>query len=144
MEAVHRFARDSARTPMQWNSSENAGFSTNEPWLPVYDDYAAYNVAAVMEDADSVLNWDIKLSHIRAEHEELVAGDYQELFHDSEQIFAYTRSFGGKTATVLINLSGTAASYDAACIEGAELLIGTNGSNEKGRLAPYEAVIYSS
>ena len=144
MEAVHRFARDSARTPMQWNSSENAGFTTNEPWLPVYDDYAAYNVAAEMEDADSVLNWYIKLSHIRAEHEELVAGDYQELFHDSEQIFAYTRSFGGKTATVLINLSGTAASYDAACIEGAELLIGTNGSNEKGRLAPYEAVIYSS
>ena len=144
MEAVHRFARDSARTPMQWNSSENAGFSTNEPWLPVYDDYAAYNVAAEMEDEDSVLNWYIKLSRIRAEHEELVSGDYRELFHDNEQLFAYTRSTGGKTATVLINLSGTAASYDAACIEGAKLLIGTNGSNEKGKLAPYEAVIYET
>ncbi len=142
MEGVHHFARDSARTPMQWDDSENAGFTTGIPWLPVYDDYALYNVDSEMADTDSVLNWYMDLSGLRSAHEELVIGDYEELFHDDEQIFAYSREAGGKKAVILINFSTKEAVYDESCVEEAQLLLSTNENSEKGRLAPLEAVIY--
>ena len=142
MEGVHRFARDSARTPMQWDSSNQAGFTTGTPWLPVYDDYAVYNASAEAEDPDSVLNWYLALSRLRGEHGALTEGDYQELFHEDEKIFAYTRKNGEETVTVLINFSTEEASYDPACVENAELLLGSAGQSEKGLLSPLEAVIY--
>ena len=142
LEGVHNFSRDSGRTPVQWDASANAGFTTGTPWLPVYDDYETYNVASENEDENSVLNWYKTLAKLRSEHSELTAGDYEELFHDDEQIYAYTRTSKDGKVTVLINFSGEAASYDASCVENAELLLGTNGDSEKGTLAPYEAVIY--
>lgn len=142
MAGVHRFARDSARTPMQWDSSSQAGFTAGTPWLPVYEDYAVYNVASETEDPDSVLNWYIALANLRQEHTELMTGDYEEIFHDNEQIFAYIRESEAGKAIILINLSTAAASYDPACVENAELILGTNDKNEKGSLAPLEAVIY--
>ena len=142
MEGVHHFARDSARTPVQWDASENAGFTTGTPWLPVYDDYAVYNAAVEGEDPDSVLSWYITLARLRKEHPELAVGDYTELFHENEQIFAYTRESDAGKAIVLINLSTEPASYDPACVENAALLLGTNGTSEKGSLAPLEAVSY--
>ena len=143
MEGVHRFARDSARTPMQWNDSENAGFTTGTPWLPVYDDYKQFNVDSEMADADSILNWYISLSRLRSEHEELVAGDYTVLMPEDDQIFAYTREAGGKKAVILINFTTQEATYDASCVKGAELFLSTNKNSVKGTLAPLEAVIYS-
>ena len=144
MEGVHRFARDSARTPMQWNDSANAGFTTGTPWLPVYDDYRKYNVESEMADEDSVLNWYFTLSRLRGEQEELVVGDYQELMPDDEQIFAYSRESGDKKAIILINFTNREAVYDASCVEGAKLLLSTNGNSVKGKLAPLEAVIYQA
>ena len=144
MEGVHHFARDSARTPMQWDQSENAGFTEGTPWLPVYEDYSVYNVDSEMADPKSVLNWYLTLSRLRGGHEELVTGSYEELFHDDEQIFAYTREKDDKKAVILINFSAQEASYDDACIEGARLLLSTNENNVKGRLAPFEAAIYQA
>ena len=94
------------------------------------------------EDADSILQWYIKLAKLRASNSLLTGGDYEELFHDDEQIYAYTRSGQDGKITVLINFSGEEASYDASCVENAELLLGTNETTQKGTLAPYEAVIY--
>ena len=139
---VHRFARDSARTPMQWSSGENAGFTAGTPWLPVYEDYAVYNVETEKEDPESVLNWYITLAGLRREHSELMDGEYTELFHEHDQIFAYTRDNGDAKAVILINLSTEPAEYDPSCLENAILLLGTNGDSEAGRLAPLEAVIY--
>ena len=143
MEGVHRFARDSSRTPVQWDASENAGFTTGTPWLPIYDDYKDVNVAVEREDEDSILNWYIKLAEIRSEHHEFIDGDYKELFPDDEQIFAYTRESDSGKSVVLINLSTEQAEYDTSCIAGKELLIGTNGTTEEGKLEPLEAVIFS-
>ena len=142
MEGVHHFARDSARTPMQWDELEDAGFTSGTPWLPVYDDYKLYNVETEMTDPDSVLNWYIALSRLRSEHEELQTGGYEELFHDDEQIFAYSREDGDKKAVILINLSDQEADYDAACVEGASLLLSSDEDSMEGRLAPFEAAIY--
>ena len=129
---------------MQWDGTENAGFTTGTPWLPVYDDYAVYNVAAEAENPDSILNWYIALSRLRREHGALTEGDYTELFHEDEQIFAFTRENGEEKITVLINFSTEEADYDAGCVENAELLLGSAGESEKGVLKPLEAAIYAS
>ena len=142
MKGVHRFARDSSRTPMQWDASEHAGFTTGTPWLPVNDDYTTVNAASELADPDSVLNWYIALARLRKEHAELRKGDYSELFPESEQIFAYTRETEAAKAVILINFSAEPAAYDPACVENGELILGTHEANEKGILAPFEAVIY--
>ena len=142
MEAVHHFSRDNSRTPMQWDDSLNACFTSGEPWISLNEDYTTYNVKAEMSDPDSVLNWYIKLAKLRNEHDELIEGDYSELFHDDKQIFAYTRSNKNKTATILINMSDENASYDISCVDKGTLLLSTNSNNQKGLLAPYEAAIY--
>ncbi|MBQ1526808.1 MAG: alpha-glucosidase [Lachnospiraceae bacterium] len=142
MAGVHRFARDSARTPMQWDSSENAGFTAGKPWLPVYDDYAVCNVEEETADPGSVLNWYFSLVKLRNGHRELVDGSYEELFPEDEQIFAYVRENDEARAVVLINLSTESAAYDASCVAQGELLLGTEGESEKGLLKPLEAVIF--
>jgi alpha-glucosidase len=144
LAGVHRFARDSARTPMQWDGTRQAGFTTGEPWLPVYDDYADYNAAAERQDPDSVLNWYIALAALRGEHAELVEGSYEELFHEDERIVAFVRESGAGRAVVLINLSTEPARYDPSCVENAVQLLGTHGESEKGVLAPLEAVIFET
>ena len=142
MAAVQRFSRDNARTPVQWTDAENAGFTTGTPWLPVNDDYRTFNAASEEADPDSVLNWYITLSRLRKEHAELVDGTYEELFPEHEQVFAYIRENEEAKAVILINLSTEPAAYDAACVEGMELLVSSAGKAEKGQLAPLEAVIY--
>ena len=138
---MHRFARDSARTPMQWDRSENAGFTTGAPWLSVFEDYETYNVASEGEDPTSVLNWYKTLSSLRREHSELAEGSYQALFPEDEQIFAYIRENDSAKAVILINFSTEPAAYDASCLENAGLLLST-GTGEKGMLAPLEAAIF--
>lgn len=83
-----------------------------------------------------------KYSRRGGEHEELTEGSYEELFHDDEQIFAFTRTSEAGKATILVNFSTEEAQYDAACVENVELLLGSNGESVKGTLAPLEAVVY--
>ena len=144
MAAVHRFSRDNARTPLQWTDGENAGFTTGTPWIPVNGDYKTFNAASEKADPDSVLNWYITLAKLRSEHEELLDGDYRELFPEHEQIFAYERENETAKAVILINLTTEPAAYDPACLEGAELLLSSAKETEKGTLAPLEAVIYEA
>ena len=129
LAGVHRFARDSSRTPMQWDDTANAGFTAGTPWLPVSDDYAWVNAASEKNDPDSVLNWYISLAGLRREHPALTAGDYTELFPEDENIFAYTREADGEKAVILINFSTETVSYDPACLEGAELMLSSVGAN---------------
>jgi len=144
LAACNRFSRDNARTPMQWDASDNAGFTTGTPWLPVHPDYAQVNVAAEEADPDSVLNWYRKLAALRASRDELVAGSYEELLADSEQIYAYRRQGEDSVAVMLANLSDETATYDASLVEGMGLLAGTHGSTETGTLRPFEAVVFGS
>ena len=142
MAGVHRFARDSARTPMQWDNSDNAGFTAGKPWLPVSDDYDTVNVEAESSDPDSVLNLYLELVNLRSTHRELIDGSYGEILHEDEQIFAYVRENADSKAVVLINLSNENASYDPSIVEDAEPILCTGKDCDKGVLAPLEAVIY--
>ena len=142
LAGCNRFSRDNARTPMQWDASANAGFSAATPWLPVHDDYTQVNVEAESADPDSPLSWYRKLAALRAERDELVAGSFEELMADDEQVYAFRRQGEDHAAVVLANLSGEEASYDAALVADMKLLAGTHGSTEPGTLRPLEAVVF--
>ncbi len=142
--ACNRFSRDNARTPMQWNASANAGFSTAKPWLPVHDDYAQVNVEAETADPNSTLSWFRKLAALRAKREELTAGAYEELMATDEQVYAFRRQGEDSAAVVLANLSNKPTPYDAELVAGMELLAGTHGATETGTLLPFEAVVFGA
>ncbi|MBQ9316420.1 MAG: alpha-glucosidase [Atopobiaceae bacterium] len=144
LAACNRFSRDNARTPLQWDASANAGFTAGTPWLPVHDDYATVNVEAESADPESPLSWYRRLAELRACRSELVCGSYEELMATDEQVYAYRRQGEGAAAVVLANLSGEAAAYDAALVEGMELLVGTHGPTELGILRPLEAVVFGA
>jgi len=106
-------ARDNGRTPFQWSAEPNAGFTTGRPWLPVNPDHATVNREAEEKDANSVLNFVRRLIRIRKQYPALVYGDYSVLTHDSTPVFAYNRTLGDVTLSVLLNFSGKEQPFGA-------------------------------
>jgi alpha-glucosidase len=137
-----RFSRDNARTPMQWNDGDNAGFSTATPWLPVHDDYATCNVAAQVADTESPLCWYRRLADLRMSRPELVAGDWRELLADDNNIMAFERTLDGARTVTLANFSDEAVTYAASLVAGLSPLVGSKGDADPGILRPLEAVIF--
>ena len=101
------FSRDNARTPMQWDGSENAGFSRTgvKPWLPVHADFRELNAALEEADPDSVLHFYRKLAALRREREELISGSCRELLPEDEDIFCFERRLGDKCLLIAVNFS---------------------------------------
>lgn len=99
-------SRDNARTPMQWDNTEYAGFSTIRPWLQVNENYKeGINVSDQTEDAYSVLNFFKGMTKLRKEHLGLIYGDYRLLQEENEDIYAYTRTFGQECFLILLSFS---------------------------------------
>ena len=101
-------ARDGCRTPMQWDSSVNAGFSFGknvEPWLPVNDNYTSVNVADELADKDSILNFYRQLIKIRKKSEALCHGSWKTLIHYPYEHLAYTRQSADEKILIIINFS---------------------------------------
>ena len=142
LACVQRYSRDNARTPMQWSSEAHAGFTTGSPWLPVHDDFAEQNVQAEDADEGSALAWYRELADLRRSHVELIGGTWEELLSDSEQLFAFRRELGDTRAVTIVNWADEEATYDPALVEGLELLAGSLGAAEAGRLRPLEATVW--
>jgi len=99
-------ARDNARTPMQWNSSVNAGFSSGNPWIKVAKNYSEINVETQQQDPDSILNYYKKLLKLRrnSPYKKLIIyGDYQQLAPKHPYIYAYIRQLEERKILVLCN-----------------------------------------
>jgi alpha-glucosidase len=99
--------RDGERTPMQWDGSENAGFSKATPWLPVPPAYKTHNVAAESQQADSVLEFYKKILKLRHTNRALLDGSYTALNAKDQNVFSYLRSYKGETVLVALNMSGS-------------------------------------
>ena len=99
--------RDGERTPMQWNTSTNAGFSTATPWLPVDERYKSYNVETEKKDPNSILNHYRQLLALRHTNKALLDGKYIPLNEDDPNVISYLRSYKGENVLVVLNLSGT-------------------------------------
>lgn len=133
--------RDNCRTPMQWDSTENAGFSSVEPWIPVNPDYKEKNAEREVNDPGSVFSFYKEMIRLRLRSEHmpvLVYGDFRPV-ETEDSLFCYQRSYGGKTLTVAVNYSDREAEIPAAVNTSRVIL---NSLSSLGpRLQAYQAVV---
>ena len=102
---ILRKGRDNARTPMQWDATENAGFTDGAPWIGVSPNYPAVNVERAMADENSILHFYRRLIALRAGSETLKYGDFHMLLPDDPHVFTYERSLRGERVIVCCNFS---------------------------------------
>ena len=146
MGYLKRISRDNARTPMQWDDSKNAGFTTGTPWLKVNSNYPEVNAKAQVNDPDSVFSYYKKLIRLRHENEIIVYGDYELLEAESEETFIYKRTYENEHLMVLCNFTDHEVSVTDAVMEqipdGAAKLISNYADDMGQTLRPYEAKVY--
>ena len=124
LECLRYKSRDNARTPMQWDSSAGAGFTTGTPWIMVNPNYTSLNAAEQLARPDSVFHFYQALIRLRHTHEIIVYGSYDLLLPDDPQVYAYTRTLNGQKLLCVCNLTGRPASFALpAGFAGARLLI---------------------
>lgn len=99
--------RDGERTPMQWDESENAGFSKAEPWLPVPPTAKTHNVADEARDPESILSFYKNLLKLRHANEELLEGRYVPLDQNDQDVLSYLRVYKDQAVVVFLNMSGS-------------------------------------
>ena len=145
MESIYAKTRDNARTPMQWDNTEQAGFTTGKPWMKVNPNYTEINAAEQVDCEDSIFNYYRKLIQLRKELPVLTDGKFTMLDMDHDQIFAYLRDNGEDKLLVVCNFYGNTVDYAVSeKAEDLELLIGnyTEENMQTDVLRPYEARIY--
>ncbi|NFI05541.1 alpha-glucosidase [Clostridium botulinum] len=105
LKEIWAISRDNSRTPMQWNDSENAGFSNNKPWIDVNSNYKEINVESELKDPNSVLNFYKKMIDVKKNSETLSYGEYKLILDEDENIYSYMRILGDKKYMIICNLS---------------------------------------
>ncbi len=147
MESIYAKGRDNGRTPMQWDNSENAGFTTGTPWIAVNKNYNEINAKQCLEDENSVFHHYRKLIDIRKNNDTIIYGDYTLLCPEDKNIFAYTRELNGDKILVVCNFydKEVTFSFDGYFNHADILLSNYKDSStliERLSLRPYEAIMY--
>ena len=150
LELLRVVSRDNSRTPMQWDASPNAGFTTGQhTWLKVNPNYPAINVAQQEDDPDSILNFYRRLIRLRRDTPTLIYGHYELLMEDDPQVYAYLRHDDRHRFVVIANLTREAANFkhDDIALHHADLVLANHivDAHEPARqllLRPYEARVY--
>lgn len=157
MESIYAKGRDNARTPMQWDDTENAGFTTGTPWLGVNPNYTEINARSQLHDENSVFHYYKKLIQLRKENSIFVEGDFTLLLPEDENIFAYVREYEGRKLLVAANFTdkevecpllkewGVPVSEDGADKSrdnGVLLIHNYNDLPSRQKLRPYEAMMW--
>ncbi|KAK9452016.1 glycoside hydrolase superfamily [Limtongia smithiae] len=148
---LHKKGRDNSRTPVQWNSSDYAGFSAVQPWISVIDDYTTVNAAAQYEDPKSVYNYWSSVFKLRKSHKDLfVYGAFSLIDPTNEEIFAYERTYREQRALVVLSFSAKSVSwslpkhYDIG--EKSDVLLANYDDCSplvsKIEIRPFEAIVY--
>lgn len=140
MVGIAEMGRDNARTPMQWSTGPNAGFTTGTPWIDVNANFGVVNAVAERADPDSVFHHYRRLVALRHDDPVVALGDFTMLLPDHEHVYAFTRSFDGVTLTVLGNFSGS--SQDVSLADDPGELILSNYAAPAPPLRPWEARVY--
>lgn len=146
LEKMNLLSRDNGRTPMQWDASENSGFSKETPWLPVNKNHKTVNVATQEEDTNSVLHHFRKMVALRKHHLTLVYGTYTLLQKEHKTVYAYTRTLDDEKMLILLNFSEEKSSFKfSSSLENASTLINNYYEvaiqKETIVLQPYQAII---
>ncbi|MDZ5254451.1 alpha-glucosidase [Clostridium sp. LIBA-8841] len=142
-------SRDNSRTPMQWNSSKNAGFTEGKPWIGVNENYKTINVEVEEKDENSVLNFYKKLIRLKKSNEALIYGVYDLILEEDRSIYAYTRTLNEDKFLIIANLTGENAnySYEGEKLNSKDLLLNNYEVCEHSDLVeftlkPYECRVY--
>lgn len=144
MKAANYISREHTRTPMHWDDTANAGFTTGTPWIPLNPNYPQINAAKQVGDPDSVYSFYRRLLALRKSDKTFVYGHYALLLPDDEEIYAYTRTLNDEQILVVCNFTD----HDVPCPllndwQNTELLISNyNTPGNPGSLRPFEAVVY--
>ena len=148
MRSIHAKSRDNARTPMQWDTSANAGFTTGTPWMQVNPNYTTINAADEAADGSSVFHYYQTLIRLRKQYPIFSEGDFTLLFADHPALFAYQRRLGAQVMTVLCNFYEEPLTLPAAQVSALPLdtlLLGNyDAPADAAHFRPYEARIYLS
>lgn len=143
MNYIWKSSRDNCRTPMQWDDSENAGFTTGEPWLGINDNYKDINVQDALDDPNSVYHYYKKMIRIRRESETLIYGEYELIFGDHEDIYAYLRHGKDEDYLVVVNMFNKEVDIDYSDYTVDELVLSNydvdDATETNFTLRPYEA-----
>ncbi len=142
-------SRENSRTPVQWDDSDYAGFSTVEPWFNLNENYKEINVAQAEADENSILNYYRKLLKFRKEHEVAIYGDYKEHYKNSDKLYVYERNLDGEKILVVCSFSEKSVNFEAP--DGIDLSKGelvlanyklTPLTNNSFVTRPYECRVY--
>ena len=139
MRYLKEISRDNARTPMQWNDSRNAGFTTGTPWINVNPNYPKINAQAAVADPDSVFHYYQELIRLRHTLPVIVYGKFEGLLEDSETIYAYRRLLDGQVLTVACNFTDQEQACGLCEDPAARELISNYKTHKTGTLQPYDA-----
>lgn len=141
--------RDNARTPMQWNSTENAGFTTGTPWIKTNENYVNLNVDIQQEDPNSILSFYKKMIQLRKKFKTLVYAPYELIEVNSDPIYAYSRKGKDETFLVITNLSTDKQTFNLPkeyVNLNVELLLSNMESNNEVKVEmtfkPFESRVY--
>jgi len=143
--AVHKNGRDNARTPIQWNDSPNAGFTTGTPWIKINSNYSDINVADALDDPDSIFYYYQQLLKLRKTHPTLIYGDFEVFEEEDEKLFAYRRFDELESYFILLNFSSETVNIQNFTNEqNWKFLIGNYKPIQKNKwqLKPWEARVY--
>ncbi len=143
LEDRKQTSRENGRTPFQWNSEKNAGFTDGKPWLKVNSNHTTINALAQEKEPNSILNYFRKLVSLRKNNPVLVYGKYTLLDKENPAIFAYIRELDGRKLLILLNFTDKEAKLNSDLkLSNAKLLLGNyNNASTNGTLKPYEAVV---
>jgi glycosidase len=148
MRSIQMKARDNARTPMQWDDSDYAGFSSVHPWMKVNPNYRQINVSQSLADPDSVFYYYQKLIGLRKEGAIFTEGSYELIDHDNPNVYAYKRVMGDQELLVVCNFYEQPAKFGFSADYAYDLNVLVSNYPDSSRqltlyeLRPYEAVIY--
>ncbi|MGP7817935.1 alpha,alpha-phosphotrehalase [Niallia sp. 01092] len=150
MSILQAKSRDNSRTPMQWDSSPHAGFTSGEPWIQTAENYRGINAENALEDQDSIFYHYQKLIALRKKYDVVAYGEYNEILPGHENIYAYTRSYKDEILLVINNFYGQESKFELpkqnlVGYESKILLSNYQDSSDsyaKMVLRPYESVIY--
>ena len=145
LEDKKQTSRENSRTPIQWNTTENAGFTSGKPWLKVNPNFKSLNVEAQEKDLNSPLNYFRKIVKLRKDNPVLIYGKYTLLDRENSKVFAYTRELDGKKMLVLLNFTADNAAVNTGIDMKNAKIISSNYFNldsvNFSILRPYEALI---
>lgn len=150
MAAIHAKGRDNARTPMQWNESDHAGFTTGTPWIKVNPNHRQINVEQAQSDPDSIFHYYRRLIALRRQHPIMVYGSYEPLLDAHAQIYAFLRCLHDERWLVVLNFTAdvpvfalpSTVAFSSHDVILSNYPIDSQADPRTFRLRPYEARVY--